>query len=480
MKKTLLTIMLFVSTLILVACGGNGGGGSKNTISLSYADWNADVETTELMIAAFEEEYPHIKVELRTDIGGHGEEFTNNLVDAAGAGILPDVFATDNVPVIAEKGLTLDVAPYWDADEDAKLVYEFMQKTAIYGNRRYAIPSFQFLKGIMINLDIFENSGLKTTEGKYRFDATTGLPVKDWTFEEFVEIAKDIKNYPGNEETTIIGLDTWYGAPDFNQVWPMMTNPDFMYDTWDGEKFNYNSQAWIDATKVKMEVHALTDGTTVRLEEGALELYPYLDSYVIQSGYGAMNIEGSWQFNIIQSAKEEGINIGFWPYPRPAEGKGEFFPPVILDYLAISADTEYPEEAYLLGKWMSYGRDGWAKRIEIFEERRADEEAEGIPVSLLDRYPVANYPEIWERIDPLVEGIEGIQETFAHIHNGKPDIDKWMPGYRDFIRWMTDPENPHNFDAMTEQGPQTAETIAPIYNQKVNELYKESLEQLMR
>ncbi|MCR1808789.1 ABC transporter substrate-binding protein [Haploplasma modicum] len=478
MKKNILLIMTFIFTLLLVACNG-GGNKNKNKISLSYADWNADIDTTREMIEEFEKEYPHITVELRTDIAGHGETFTNNLVDAAGAGILPDVFATDNVPVIAEKGLTLDVAKYWDNDDDAKLVYEFMQNTAIYGQRRYAIPSFQFLKGIMINLDIFENSGLKTND-KYRIDSSTGYPVKDWTFSEFIEIAKAIKNFPGNDENTVIGLDTWYGAPDFNQVWPMMTNPDFMYDTWDGEKFNYTHKSWIDATKMKMELHKLTDGTTNRYEEGILEEFPFLDAYIIETGYGAMDIEGSWQFNIIQTAKERDINIGFWPYPRPAEGQGTFFPPVILDYLAISSATEHPEEAYLLGKWMSYGRKGWEARIEIFENKRAEEFEEGKPMSLLDRYPVANYPEIWDKIDPLVEGIEGIQETFLHIHNGKPDIDKWMPGYRDFIRWMQDPDNPNNFDLMTEQGPQTAELIAPIYNKKINELFKESLDKLIK
>lgn len=478
MKKTILSLMLVLSVFLLVSCGG-GKEKNKNKISLSYADWNADVETTREMIAAFEKEYPHISVELRTDIAGHGEAFTDNLVDAAGAGILPDVFATDNVPVIAEKGLTLDVAQYWDADDDAKLVYEFMQQTAIYGDRRYALPSFQFLKGIMINLDIFENSGLRTND-KYRIDATTGLPVKDWTFSEFVEIAKAIKNFPGDEESTVIGLDTWYGAPDFNQVWPMMLNPEFMYDTWDGEKFNYTHESWIEATKAKMELHKLLDGTTNRLPEGTLEEYGYLDSYMIQTGYAAMDIEGSWQFNIIQTAKESDINLGFWPYPRPAAGDGEFFPPVVLDYLAISSDTDHPEEAYLLGKWMSYGRKGWAKRIEIFEAKRVTEEAEGKPMSLLDRYPIANYPEVWDKIDPLVEGIEGIDETFKYIHNGKPDIDKWMPGYRDFIRWMTDVENPDHFDAMVEIGPETATRIATIYNNKINELYQESLQKLMR
>jgi multiple sugar transport system substrate-binding protein len=56
------------------------------------------------------------------------------------------------------------------------------------------MPSFQFLKGLLINLDIFEKANLQTVAGKYRID-NDGYPVKDWTFTEFINIAKAIKNF---------------------------------------------------------------------------------------------------------------------------------------------------------------------------------------------------------------------------------------------------------------------------------------------
>src|SRR5690554_4215051 len=162
MKKYISIFVLVAFALLLVACNGNGNGngnGNENKIALSYADWG-DLEFNEKMIDAFEEKYPHITVELRTDIAGSGEEFTGNLITAAEVGLLPDVFATDNVPTIVARGLTKDVASLWNNDDDAKLVYEYMADTAVYGEKRYAVPSFQFLKGIMINLDIFENANL--------------------------------------------------------------------------------------------------------------------------------------------------------------------------------------------------------------------------------------------------------------------------------------------------------------------------------
>ena len=247
MNKTLLKFSL-VTGFILVGCGGtstaSSGVASSTTnsttsqttsqtlrpVTLSYADWG-NQEFNQRMIDAFEARYPHITVELRQDITGSGAEFTGNLITAAQAGLLPDVFATDNVPTVINAGLTLDVAEYWDEDPDAELVYDNIALAGVYNGKRYAVPSFQFLKGILINLNIFERANLSTIEGKYRID-NDGYPVKDWTFEEFVNIAKDIKNFDLiNTENLVVGMDTWYGTPDFQQVWPTMSNASTQYDT---------------------------------------------------------------------------------------------------------------------------------------------------------------------------------------------------------------------------------------------------------
>jgi multiple sugar transport system substrate-binding protein len=483
MKKIITLIMVLLLGFVLVACGGDDTPpNSTQTISLSYADWG-DADFNRKMIAAFEEKYPHIDVALRTDIEGSGEAFTGNLITAAQAGLLPDVFATDNVPTIINAGLTLDIAEYWDADEDTDLVYDNVALTGVYNGKRYAVPSFQFLKGIMINLDIFEDANLTDVEGKYRMD-NDGYPVKDWTFEEFVEIAKAIKNFEINpaDDTlvdppnTVVGLDTWYGSPDFQQVWPMMEDAEVQYDTWDGTQFNYTSEDWIYAMQQKIELHQLTNGTTTRFTDEVLAENAILDDYLIQSGVGAMDIEGSWQFWVLKEAKEtSNINLGFWPYPS---GEAGLFPPTILDYQAISSQTKYPEEAYLLAKWMTFGEEGWEARLDLLEEDFDAAEAAGETPSYLDRFPVADYPGVWDRVYDLVDGIEGIDYIFNRIEYAKPDLDKWLPGYKDFWAWVYDPENPYNFDNLVLAGPQAVETYAVQWENKANELVQGQLESL--
>lgn len=445
------------------------------TVTLTYADWGDQVLNQKL-INAFMEEYPHIRVTLRSDIAGSGAEFTGNLILAAQAGLLPDVFATDNVPTVVNAGLTLDVADLWDADPDTDLVYDNVALTGVYNGHRYAVPSFQFLKGILINLDIFDRAGLSTNE-LYRVDVD-GYPVKDWTFSEFVEIAKAVKNFDlVNTENLVVGMDTWYGSPDFQQVWPMMNDADVQYDTWDGTQFNYNSPDWVYAMQEKVKLHQLTNGTTTRFLTEDYENTPALAGYLIQTGVAAMDIEGSWQFWVINDAKQNrDIRLGFWPYPSGTEG---LFPPTILDYQAISSQTEYPEEAYLLAKWMTFGRQGWDARLDIMEYDReqliANAGDDEVYPPFLDRFPVAAYPEVWDRVYPLVYGIEGIEYTLDRIENAKPDLDKWLPGYKDFWAWVSNPENPYNWDNLVAAGPTQVAAYAVEWNTTINQMVTEQI-----
>lgn len=472
MKKLILILIALFVVIGVASCDKKEDEGVQR-IELTYADWGND-KFNQLMIDAFMLQYPDIRVTLRTDIEGSGAEFTGNLITAAQAGLLPDVFATDNVPTIINAGLTLDVAQYWDNDADAALVYDNIASTGLYNGHRYAVPSFQFLKGIMINLGIFERANLVSTD-TYRID-NDGYPEKDWTFAEFIAVADAIKNFDlENPENLVVGFDTWYGSPDFQQVWPMMEDADVLYDTWDGSSFHYTSEDWIHAMEEKVRIHQLTDGTTTRFDPLDVENTPELSGYLIQTGYAAMDIEGSWQFSVINAAAEEGINLGFWPYPQGSAG---FFPPTILDYQAVSSQTAHPQEAFLLAKWMTFGRQGWETRLTILEQQRQEAINEGEVPPFLDRFPIAEYPGVWERVEALVDGIAGIEATFDRIEYAKPDLDKWLPGYKEFWAWVNDPENPYNWENLVLAGPASVATYAAEWEAKANEIVQGQLQTL--
>jgi multiple sugar transport system substrate-binding protein len=224
--------------------------------------------------------------------------------------------------------------------------------------------------------------------------------------------------------------------------------------------------------KVEIDNYENNLGVTSRYPEEDWANTPALQTYVIQTGYAAMDIEGSWQFWVLQEAKDNGINMGFWPYPSGSEG---LFPPTILDYQAVSAQTKYPEEAFLLAKWMTFGQDGWNARLDLYEEDKAAAELAGETPVYLDRFPMADYPGVWDRVDALVDGIEGIDYTLDRISNARPDLDKWLAGYKTFWAWVSDPENPYRWTELQTAGPTAVPTFAEQWNLKANELVQQEI-----
>jgi multiple sugar transport system substrate-binding protein len=229
--------------------------------------------------------------------------------------------------------------------------------------------------------------------------------------------------------------------------------------------------------EAKVDLHQLTDGTTTRYDQADLDDNEILKEYAILEGFGAMDIEGSWMFWALKEAIDErDFELGFWPYPQGAAG---LYPPTILDFQAISAQTAHPEEAYLLAKWMTFGRDGWEARLDLLEEEQQEAIDDGLTPTFLDRYPVAAYEEIWARVDGLVEGIEGIDYIFDNIEKSKPDLDKWLPGYKDFWSWVYEqPDNAYKWENLVTAGSTAVPTFAAEWETKINTLVSEQLASL--
>lgn len=411
-----------------------------NDIVLSYADWGDQV-LNQALIDAFMEIYPNIQVVLRTDITGAGASFTGSLLNAQAANVFPDVFAIDNVPVAYNNGMALDISEYWDADPDTDLIYPNIANTAVYNGERYALPSFQFIKGIFINISLFDFYNIP-------------LPDKDWKYDEFVSLARQIRNVGKNDY--VYGIDPYFGALDFESIWPTQDFAEVGYHTWDGTQFHFTSQAWIDAYNVKLDLMAERVVASYTPEEMEIigDVWPW------EVGLVGMKIDGSWNLWMIDHMYDNfGIEVGFWPYPGGAAGQ---FPPTILDYQIVSSQTENPAEAYLLAKWMTFGKEGWLKRLELMGETDA---------LYLDRFPVADYPEVWTAAEDYIDYIEGLRESVELFEFSKPDTDKWLLGYSQFWEWVL------NADYWTRinDGTITPEVFASEWETQINTMIQEAL-----
>ena len=264
---------------------------TTDNIVLSYADWG-DVELNTALINEFMLKYPNITVELRQDITGSGGEFTGNLINAQAAGILPDVFAIDNVPTGINNGMLLDISEYFDIDPDSQLIYPNIRETAIYNGKRLAIPSFQFLKGVFINITLFDTYNIP-------------LPDKDWNYEEFMDLAIEIRQ--AGLLDSVFGIDPWFGALDFEQTFPTQDFADVGYQTWDGTQFNFTSEAWIDAYNAKLDLYAqdvVGNYTTEELDTLGID-WPWYDGLI------GMKIDGSWNLWMVDDMyADRNIEVG--------------------------------------------------------------------------------------------------------------------------------------------------------------------------
>ena len=418
---------------------------TKDNIVLSYADWG-DTELNLILVEKFMEKYPNITVEIRQDITGSGAEFTGNLINAQAAGILPDVFAIDNVPTGINNGMLLDIAEFFDMDPDTDYIYPNIKETAVYNDLRLAIPSFQFIKGIYINMTLFDSYNIP-------------LPDKDWTYDEFIEIAIAIRQAGLNDY--VFGIDPWYGDLDFEAIFPTQDFEDVGYQTWDGENFNFTSDAWITAYNQKLSLQAqdvVAHYTPEELDALGVD-WPWYDGLI------GMKIDGSWNLWMVEDMfADRSIEVGFWPYPGGDAGQ---FPPTILDYACVSSQTDYPKEAYLLAKWMTFGREGWLTRLEVMEERGD---------TYLDRYPIADYPEVWEAAEDFTFFIDGLQDSIDLFDYSKPDVDKWLPGYKAFWEWVGNDEN--DYWTRISEGLVSPEVFAGEWETKLNQLVHDAMAQI--
>jgi len=410
-------------------------------ITLKFASWEDKTMESELM-KAFMEKYPNITVVKDESINW---PWTDALTNAASAGNLPDVFWLENVPVGVENDWLLDLAPYWDADPETKMIYPNIAKTSVYNGKRLASPTFQFIMGVFLNKTLFQKANIE-------------LPPYNWTIDQMIELAKKISN----PKDHIYGLGGAWGNLAFNEHWPMANDETIGYNTFDGEKFHFTNPDWIEGYNKKIEMRKLKVEEKMTGEEKK-KVFGDENAWPTQKGNVAMAIDGSWNINgLINEMKKNGTaDVEFYPYPG---GKAGQHMPVILDYIGVSSTTEHPEAAYELMKFMTWGKDGWLKRLEL-------NKANNITI---DKFPVSDNPDIWTQLEGMLS-TEGVKAAVKLFPKAVPDFNKTLPGWRDFNVWANDEQK--IFEKI-DKGEFTPADKAKELEDKANEFIQQAREKI--
>jgi multiple sugar transport system substrate-binding protein len=373
------------------------------------------------MIAEFMKENPKIKVVI-------DEAFVTNynqaMSDSSARNAIPDVFMYSNIPETAENNWSLDLSDIVAEDNDWSNIPEIIKDSTYVKGNIIAIPSAIYFYGYFCNNDVLKASGLTEVTPEIALDA----------FIQNVKKATSIKE--GR-----IGL----GDSSYICDWyPAAVNDNYGWFTWDGGKFNLQSQEFKDGIRLTQE---LDQGkyTYALLNESEKELLGGPSDWEgWNTGSVAFKFDGSWAQNDYSKLPFDVSFIGM-PGGRTC---------VVPDYLFLSKTTEHPEEAYQFAKFMSaYSKEGFSKRIELAK-------AQDFQVTTI---PMVNNRDLVEQYFDLIT-MKGIEEVYQNFYsNAYIEAAKVLPGYTE-ARWNYET----NITIGTVENAKIGEVIAAACKGEVN------------
>ncbi len=394
MKKKILALVLAALMLVgtLAGCKGGGEGGNyvgadecgeyelvtidgfdhqfkkyKNmtteNITLRYFNFDDEVTTKELA-QIFMKIYPNIKVDISFE---SGETYNTTLSTLINNGETPDVVMTTDADFALSNMLFLDIAKYWDTDDETPNLMDTIAEAGIgcYGlqGHRYAVPMKFFPNAIGVDRNVLKTLNIP-------------IPDDDWTWDDFISIIKAGKQPATIDGTAYFGcfsdqnrIDSLYGVVAGGDV-----KGEFGYD---GKDFDLS--AWADGEKQAGE---LAVGSYLAPKRGTKKNEDWqgdADAWPGFSGHVATFTESFWTYQNLWFAKNadgvtnmEAYNLDIVPYVIPAVNKEDTSKLhntiATMDFGGVSIATKYPREAYELMKFMTFGIDGWYARIALYND----------------------------------------------------------------------------------------------------------------
>ncbi|MBS4204532.1 ABC transporter substrate-binding protein [Lederbergia citrea] len=460
MKKLFSLLAVLALVFSLVACSSaketskdkDKDKGNKEEkqeeVTITYANWTVGTEEENnlerLMLKAFEEKYPHIKVKI--DEAVNTSDWNGTLSAAASAGKMPDVFMLSQLPLALSNDWLLDLNELTAADSDFENVPEVVRQSTMFNDKVVALPYAQHFLGYFVNKDLFNAANLD-------------YPEMGSSLAEFTAAVKDVTNV--NEG--VAGLNHPFSIPDW---YPAAASADMGWYTYKDGEYALDSKEFIAGVNFAKEVatngyayESLTDDQKANFNgENPEEVW--------MAGEIGLKWDGTWTSASL--AENAGFEFDFIGIPG---GRTV----ITNDLLGISKSTKHAEEAYLFAKWMSFGKEGFMKRMEIADK-------EGKTVNTL---PVNSDQEILDEYFSQLD-VPGVRKAYDHLNEAILEPVKTVPGFVQ-SRW----EAPTGIKVGEEENATIAQMIdsfvrgelkvedyATQLNQLANEKSKEALEAL--
>lgn len=377
------------------------------TVDIGFSYYGADDATNSVWmnILNFMEKYPNITVTRNPQfVSGWSSDDELLEIQAAAAtqGELPDVFFNPKGAETYDKGMTLDLKPYFYTDKESLYVTQnaLSGMLTVDGEEIWGIPWQGVGPIVAINLSLLE---------KLDIDA----PSYDWTYQDYEDLRKEVATYnefdqcvfPGVIDFSIFGPNYFDNVPNGYKGYNIQTRQfDFAGATAYGD--------WLAsvANEAKQGLHFYD------LDEAGLaakNCTDINDSWL--DGVRAVNTIFLWSFNESVTAMEANSEeIDIYPYPVAPEG-GNTAVYTYHDYYSLNAELENDrvkaEAAYQLVKWLTYGEEGTEARWSLIDEVNVLDENGVSPfitgqlylMDYIQGWPITNNPKVLEN-HPFVKG----------------------------------------------------------------------------
>lgn len=423
MKKLFIILAFVLASTMLVACGNDEPDPTvtDDQIEITYASWNLGSPDSEepnmerLMIDAFMEAYPNIKVTVieRPKVPGTNDDLGWNdfLAARASTETLPDVFQSDNIPYYVISDWAYNMTDIATEDPEYLNVSEDIRGVATYNGKVMALPNAVHYAGYVVNKTLFDRQG-------------QDAPDINSTMAEVISLTKSAANHASNNNTGVVGLE---GIEHILHWYPAQLNEDYGWFTMSDTGFNLDSTEFTQTVELYRSMR--TDATYVlealydaaAAEDSTIQIgniFPEGDPF--NNGNILVKWFYSWDFGWMQ----KNINTGQYTWDLDFIGtpvvNGNKRVPIVADFFTLASNTDHPEEAYLFAKWMGFGKDGYAKRLELSKTIEGIAQVNFAPIQndadLLD-----DYFELY----PSFESLRTIIETGTFI----VEPPKYLPGY---------------------------------------------------
>ncbi|MCR5692253.1 MAG: ABC transporter substrate-binding protein [Eubacterium sp.] len=426
MKKKLMALMLSVSMMVgLTACGGGGAAGTESgevtisgetetveiggitytkasdltdeEIELTYFHFDQD-ETVQALAARFTEIYPNIKVNA---VYQNVAEYNDALLALVANGDAPDIIMYSDADFALSNVLLADITNLWNSDPETKNIASTINDCGIgmFGTQhRFAVP-VKFFPGVMyIDLNVLKTLNIEA-------------PARDWTWKDMISLIKKatVKKAPdGGAQYFGCGfynrLDSYYGiAADQN------IKGEFGFD---GKDFDLG--VWAVG---EQEFAELKQGKYIAPTKDTMEMENWMgqfDAWCGASGRVALFTEAFWTFQGTWNTEAfEQYNLDIVPYVVPAVSKedasADHHSIATIDFGGLTTSCKHAREAYEVLKFMSFGKDGWKTRIQIYnDETKVNANGLALKYDVMPA-PITTDEEVWNQYIEMY--CKGMDET---------------------------------------------------------------------